>query len=86
MTHAVSFFVKHKTTTPMSVTESVVVEYCDQLEADGYSVETVEQRMSAVSSYFAWCVRTMKASKGSEPFTNPALGIAPSHLSSCVQC
>jgi site-specific recombinase XerD len=86
LTHAVSFFVKRKATTPISVTESVVVEYCDQLEADGYSVETVEQRMSAVSAYFTWCVRSMKASKGAEPFTNPAVGIAPSHLSSCAQC
>ena len=86
LTHAVSFFVKRKAATPISVTESLVIEYCDQLEADGYSVETVEQRMSAVSSYFAWCVRTMKTSKGAEPFTNPAHGIMPSHQSSCAQC
>ena len=86
LTHAVSYFVKRKATTPMAVTESLVVEYCDQLEADGYSVETVEQRMSAVSSYFTWCVRTMKSGTGAEPFTNPAHGIVPTHQSSCVQC
>jgi len=86
LTHAVSFFLKRKASTPHAVTESLVVEYCDELEADGYSVETVEQRMSAVSAYFAWCVRTMKSSKGAEPFTNPAHGVVPSHQSSCVQC
>ena len=42
LTHAVSFFVKRKAANPISVTESLVIEYCDQLEADGYSVETVE--------------------------------------------
>jgi dimeric dUTPase (all-alpha-NTP-PPase superfamily) len=31
LTHAVSYFVKRKATTPNSVTESLVVEYCDQL-------------------------------------------------------
>ena len=86
LTHAGSYFVQQKATTPIVVTESLVVEYCDQLEADGYSVETVEQRMSAVSSYFAWCVRTMKTGKGVEPFTNPAHGVVPSHQSSCAQC
>jgi site-specific recombinase XerD len=86
LTHAASYFVQRKATTPISVTEQLVGEYCDQLEADGYSVETVEQRMSAVSTYFAWCVRTMKTSKGAEPFTNPAHEITPSHLSSCAQC
>ena len=84
--HAASYFVQQKATTPMSVTERLVGEYCDQLEADGYSVETVEQRMSAVSTYFAWCVRTMKTGKGAEPFTNPAHAITPSHVSSCAQC
>ena len=86
LTHAASYFVQRKATTPISVTEELVGEYCDQLEADGYSVETVEQRMSAVSTYFAWCVRTMKTGKGAEPFTNPAHEITPSHLSSCAQC
>lgn len=86
LTHAASYFLIQKATTPNSVTESLVVDYCDQLEADGYSVETVEQRMSALSTYFAWCVRTIKGSKGAEPFTNPAHGIIPSHLSSCGQC
>jgi len=86
LTHAVSYFVKRKAVSPVSVTDSLVVEYCDQLESDGYSVETVEQRMAALSSYFAWCVRTMKTSKGAEPFTNPVLGIVPTHQSSCQQC
>ena len=86
LTHAASYFVRRKATTPVSVTERLVGEYCDQLEAEGYSVETVEQRMSTVSTYFAWCVRTMKTGKGVEPFTNPAREITPSHLSSCVQC
>jgi len=86
LTHAVSYFVKRKAVSPVSVTDSLVIEYCDQLESDGYSVETVEQRMAALSSYFAWCVRTMKTSKGAEPFTNPVLGIVPTHQSSCQQC
>ena len=86
LTHAVSYFVKRKAVTPISVTDSLAVEYCDQLESDGYSVETVEQRMAALSSYFAWCVRTMKTSKGAEPFTNPVHGIVPTHQSSCQQC
>jgi len=86
LTHAVSYFVKRKAVSPVSVTDSLVVEYCDQLESDGYSVETVEQRMAALSSYFAWCVRTMKTSKGAEPFTNPVHGIVPTHQSSCQQC
>jgi len=86
LTHAVSYFVKRKAVSPVSVTDSLVVEYCDQLESDGYSVETVEQRMAALSSYFAWCVRTMKTSKGAEPFTNPVHAIVPTHQSSCQQC
>jgi len=86
LTHAVSYFVKRKAVTPVSVTDSLAVEHCDQLESDGYSVETVEQRMAALSSYFAWCVRTMKTSKGAEPFTNPVHGIVPTHQSSCQQC
>jgi len=44
LTHAGSYFVKRKATTPISVTDSLVVEYCNQLEADGYSVEEVGYR------------------------------------------
>jgi len=86
LTHAVSFFIKRKATAPVSVTEQMVTDYFDQLEADGYSVETVEQRISVVSSYFAWCVRTLKVARGAEPFINPTRGIVPSHSSSCAHC
>lgn len=86
LTHCTTFFIQHKATDPTSVTEAMVSSYCEQLESIGYCVETVEQRMSSLSAYFSWCVRTMKIGRGAEPFINPTRAIKPSHSSSCAQC
>ena len=86
ITHGAVFFMRRKATGPTSVTERMLSDYVEHLEDSGYSVETVEQRISTLSSYFSWCVRNMKTPRGSEPFTNPMRGCKPSHASSCGEC
>ena len=69
-----------------TVTPDMVARYVVDLEARGYSVETVEHRLSSVNSYFTWWMRTHKPGRGREPFVPPSRGVTARHLASCGHC
>lgn len=86
LVHAIDFFLSHGATSPQSVSTEIAQQLFDALEKSGYSVETVEQRLSTVSHYFAWMTRQQRATKGSAPWVNPLLSVRLSHTSSCGLC
>lgn len=83
---AIDEFIALGAVLPASVTAVMVARFVDDLETRGYSVETVEHRLSSVNSYFTWWVRTHKPTRGQEPMVHPARGVAARHLASCAQC
>ena len=86
LVHAAEFFALHGALRPPMVDRELVGDYVAMLERTGYSVETVEQRVSALSTYFTWFLRTHKPAKGQQVFVHPAQSIFPSHRSNCGQC
>lgn len=83
---AVDFFLSQKVHSPEHVSTDLVQEFINSLERDGYSVETVEQRLSAISHFFQWHQKTRKSSKDSSPVLNPAQGVCLGHVASCRSC
>ena len=83
---AAAWFVDHGATEPDRVTAEMVARWVLALEEAGYTVETVEQRLAAVSSHLRWWVRTHPARRGEQRRTNPAAGLAPTHVSGCAAC
>lgn len=71
---------------PQDVTSEQVELYVRSLEQRGYSVETVEQRLSTLSSYFTWFLRTHKPARGEDAWVHPAKKVVASHTSSCAHC
>ena len=71
---------------PRQVTADMVGMYVRSLEHRGYSVESVEQRLATVSSYFTWFIRTHKPSRGDEAFVHPAKKVDLVHAASCRHC
>ncbi len=86
LTLAVGEFIALGAPQPTSVTAEHVSRFVADLETRGYSVETVEQRLSVVNAYFAWWVRTHKPGRGREPFVHPGKGVTASHVASCGRC
>ena len=84
--HAAMFFVQHSAPTPQQVDHQHVADYVTSLESNGYSVETVEQRVSALTSYFTWFIRTHKPARGEQLMSHPIQSVTLSHRASCVQC
>lgn len=83
---AVDFFLSQKAHTPEQVSTHLVQDFIDSLERDGYSVETVEQRFSTVSHFFAWHQRARKSFKDSPIALNPTVGVRLGHTASCRSC
>lgn len=71
---------------PRHVSADHIDAYVRSLEERGYSVETVEQRLGIVSSYFTWYLRTHKPARGENTFVHPAKKTALRHSSACPQC
>ena len=71
---------------PREVTAQHIEMYIRSLEQRGYSVETVEQRLATVSSYFAWFIRMHKPGRGEEALMHPAKKVLPAHSASCMHC
>ena len=86
LTHAAQFFIRHGAAVPQRVDAELVADYVQSLEKVGYSVETVEQRLSAVSAYFTWFIRTHKPAKGQPALVHPVRKVAISHSATCEQC
>ena len=86
LTHAAEFFVVHGALVPQRVDNELVADYVKSLEKIGYSVETVEQRLSAISAYFTWFIRTHKPAKGQLALVHPVRKIVLAHTSACENC
>lgn len=86
ITHGVRFFVSSGALVPQAVTNSIVASYFSSLEVSGYTVETVEQRLASLTSYFTWFVRTHKPAKGTDAMVHPTKNVQLEHASSCADC
>lgn len=86
LAHAAEFFVRHGALVPQHVDSELVSDYIQSLEKLGYSVETVEQRLSGISAYFTWFIRTHKPAKGSAALVHPVHRVRLGHESSCAHC
>ena len=84
--HAVHHFVDHGAQSPADVDAGILEGYIWGLENMGFSVETVEQRLAAISTYFAWFIRTNKPARGHDALVNPVRGLRVAHTSSCPDC
>lgn len=73
-------------TSPRDVTVDMVEMYVSSLEQRGYSVESVEQRLATLTSYFSWFIRTHKPARGEEAFFHPAKKAVAAHSASCPKC
>ena len=84
--HAVAHFLAHGVTEPRNVDAGVLEEYVWHIEQTGLTVETVEQRLAAVATYFSWFIRTHKPARGEESIVHPVRNVRVTHASSCVAC
>jgi site-specific recombinase XerD len=73
-------------TGPRDITSELVAMYVGSLEQRSYTVETVEQRLATVSSYFSWFIRTHKPGRGEVGFIHPAKDLVPLHTATCSSC
>lgn len=71
---------------PRDISSDHVDMYARSLEQRGYSVETVEQRLATVASYFTWFLRTHKPGRGEPAHVHPAKKVALAHSASCAHC
>ena len=84
--HAVNILIRNGAPGPTGVTEDMVTSYVEYLETHGYSVETVQQRLSTVNAYFTWVAKNIRTPKGETPFSNPVRLTVLAHDSRCAQC
>ncbi len=84
--HATAHFLSLGAQTPNDVDAGMLEDYVWNLENSGVTVETVEQRLAAVSTYFAWLIRTHKPARGQDAMVNPVKGVRVAHTSSCPAC
>jgi site-specific recombinase XerD len=84
--HAITHFLSAGRTSPALVDAGVLEEYVWHLEKSGLTVETVEQRVATVSTYFSWFIRTHKPARGEEALVNPVRDVRVAHVSSCPEC
>lgn len=86
LTAAIEWFVDNGATGPSSVDEGMVRAWVDMLETSGFTVESVEQRISALRAYFTWWIRSNKPAKGKAPLVHPVSKVRGSHDASCTSC
>jgi site-specific recombinase XerD len=68
------------------VTADDIATYVSHLENSGYSVETCEQRASAITAYFSWHIRQHPAGRGQAARIHPAQHITLRHVATCPNC
>lgn len=71
---------------PRLVEPDQVGVYVESLERAGYTVETVAQVASLLTSYFAWHCREFPSKRGEPARTNVGKSAAPSHTPRCAEC
>lgn len=86
VSHFSAFCAANKCADPAQVTSELVQRYIDQLEANLYSVETVQHRVASLRAYFAWHIRTFPAGRGEPKRLHPLTRISTSHAESCTAC
>lgn len=84
--HFARFCVDNRCADPAQVATELVKRYVASIEDDGFSVESVQQRLASVRAYFTWHVRTFPAGRGEPRRANPADPVVPLHLESCDHC
>lgn len=83
---AVEFFASQNVESPDFVTPDLIQKFIDHLETSGYSVETIEQRLTSVSQYFSWRTRVASTKKAKSNSLNPTQGAQLGHRSGCLLC
>ena len=83
---AAEWFVDHGAQGPQAVDRDAVRAWVSGLESAGFTVESVDQRISALRAFFAWWLRTDKPPKGQPARTNPVAGVRGVHDASCRDC
>ncbi|MFM9225316.1 MAG: site-specific integrase, partial [Actinomycetota bacterium] len=83
---AAAWFADNGVRDPDALTAESVAEWVLAMEGAGYTVETVEQRLATLNAHVRWWIRTRPARRGESRRTNPAAGVAPSHVSGCAAC
>ncbi|MEY3745075.1 MAG: hypothetical protein RLZ48_753, partial [Actinomycetota bacterium] len=68
---------------PRLVEASHVSGYVESMESSGYTVETVAQAATVLSSYFAWHCREFPAKRGEPARVNVGKAAAPVHSPRC---
>jgi len=71
---------------PEMVESLHVQSLVQKLETSGYTVETTEQRVALLASYFTWYIRMHKPAKGEDAMLHPVASVHVTHVSSCSQC
>jgi len=83
---AAAWFAAHGVRDPDALTAESVAEWVLAMEGADYTVETVEQRLAALKGHGRWWIRTRPVRRGETRRTDPAAGVAPSHVSGCAAC
>ena len=86
LTHAIADLVALGAMSVNSVDRAMVEQYVLSLENRAYTVESVEQRLSTMSAYFAWFIKTHKPARGETALVNPTKGVIVGHVASCADC
>lgn len=71
---------------PDAVTSAMVAAHVADLEARGWSTETVSRRATLLRSYFTWWSGVRPRRRGDAAWTSPAGASAPVHTASCSAC
>lgn len=71
---------------PAGTTAMVLTDYVDDLDARGYSTETVGRRIATIRAFFAWSVRSRTSGKRIPALVSPAASLTSSHDSNCATC
>ena len=71
---------------PRLVEQGHARAYVESMERAGYTVETVAQVASVLSSYFEWHCREFPAKRGEPARVNAAKAVVPSHSPRCSHC
>lgn len=86
LVHAAQFFTLHGALVPQRVDAELVNDYIASLEKVGYSVETIEQRLSGLTSYFTWYIKNHRPARGEQPLVHPVSNVKIAHVSTCSSC
>ncbi len=83
---AAQWFADNGAPRPEKVEVDHVRRWIESIEQSGLTVETVEGRVAALSSFFRWWVAAHPAPRGETPRTDPTRGVRASHRLDCASC